>query len=349
MKNLFTSPVYNLSMCSLENFHTCFLNWLGNKYPQKTLNLFSEILVTDPNNVEFKTQVSHGKDIKLDLQITINNGKEIQYIVIENKLKSYPTIEQLEKYQKIFKEENVTFILLSLAQFPMLPTDWNYLSYYNLAEKLKENFDDITGYDKYLIDDYTNVISKMASVFPDSDSDKFDFYNNNQELKSLGLEDIYIKYKTSELTNCIQKSIKSKDIYIGHSFHNKKGTIDIVKPILNDKFHIGIQLEKDQYRYFVRFGNNEDCSIREKIAEELFSQNYWFFNTDISTRGHIYKTFLGYNPDFIYRYITLSNLFGKDLKNISFSEIAQKVAQDICKLEENEPKIIRMITNKKLL
>ena len=41
MNNILVSPIYNLSMCSLENFHTCFLNWLGNKYPQKTLKLFS--------------------------------------------------------------------------------------------------------------------------------------------------------------------------------------------------------------------------------------------------------------------------------------------------------------------
>lgn len=29
------SPIYNLSMCSLENFHTCFLKWFGQNYPQE--------------------------------------------------------------------------------------------------------------------------------------------------------------------------------------------------------------------------------------------------------------------------------------------------------------------------
>ena len=342
MKNLLTSPIYNLSMCSLENFHTCFLNWLGNKYPQKTLNLFSDTQVTALDKVEFKTQVSYGKDVKLDLLITINNGKEIQYIVIENKLKSYPTIEQLEKYEKVFEGKKATFILLSLAPITKRPDTWQYFSYHKLEENLKLQFNELKDYDKYLVDDYTNVLSHLTSAFPTSSSQMFDFYDCTN-LDSLGLKDIYIKFKTSELANCIQKSIKSKDINIGHSFHNKKGTIDIVKSILNDEFRIGIQIEKDQYRYFIRFGNNEDCSIREKIAEELYSQNCWFFNTDISTRGHIYKIFLGYNPDFIYRYITLSDLFGKSLENISFSEIAQKVAQDICRLEENESKIIRII------
>lgn len=344
MENLLNSPIYNLSMCSLENFHTCFLNWLGNKYPQETLKLFSNKQVLNPNNIKFETQVQYGIDIKLDLQITIKDGNETEFIIIENKLKSYPTVEQLKKYEQAFKEKEATFILLSLAPITEIPDSWQYYSYHKLEENLKKQFKELKDYDKYLVDDYINVIRNINSAFPTSSTQMFDFYDCTS-LDKLGLKDIYIKFKTSELTNIIKKRIKSKDIYIGHSFHNKKGTIDIVKSILNNKFHIGIQIEKDQYRYFARFGNNEDCSTREEITEELFSQNCWFFNTDISTRGKIYKTFLGYKPDFIYRYITLSDLFGKQLENISFNEIAQKVEQDICRLEENETKIIRIIAN----
>ena len=342
MNNILVSPIYNLSMCSLENFHTCFLNWLGNKYPQKTLKLFSDKQVFNSNDIKFETQVSHGKNVKLDLQITLNNGSETEFIVIENKLKSYPTTEQLKKYEEIFKGKKVTFILLSLVNITAIPNNWQHYSYYKLKENLKLRFSDLKGYDKYLVDDYINVIDNLTSVFPVASSQMFDFYNCTN-LDNFGLKDIYIKFETSELANCIQKSIKSKDIYIGHSFHNKKGTIDIVKSLLNDKFHIGIQIEKDQYRYFVRFGTKEDNSIREKLAEELYSQNYWFFNTTVATRGKKYKSFLGYNPDFIYRYITLSDLFGKNICDISFSEIAQKVEQDIHKLEKNEEKIITKI------
>lgn len=344
MENLLNSPIYNLSMCSLENFHTCFLYWLGNKYPRETLKLFSNKQVLNPNNIKFETQVQYGTDIKLDLQITISDGNETEFIIIENKLKSYPTIEQLKKYEQAFKEKKASFILLSLVPITEIPDSWQYYSYHQLEENLKMQFNELKDYDKYLVDDYINVIRHITSAFPTSSNQMFDFYDCTS-LDNLGLKDIYIKFKTAELTNIIKKRIKSKDIYIGHSFHNKKGTIDIVKSLLNDKFHIGIQIEKDQYRYFVRFGNNEDCSIREKITEELFSQNCWFFNTDISTRGQIYKIFLGYKPDFIYRYITLSDLFGKQLENISFNEIAQKVEQDICRLEENEAKIIRIIAN----
>lgn len=37
------SPIYNISMCSLENFHTCFLKWLGQNYPRFILNTTGKI------------------------------------------------------------------------------------------------------------------------------------------------------------------------------------------------------------------------------------------------------------------------------------------------------------------
>ena len=40
--NLTNSPIYNMSMCSLENFHTCFLSWLGNNYKHEFLEILPE-------------------------------------------------------------------------------------------------------------------------------------------------------------------------------------------------------------------------------------------------------------------------------------------------------------------
>ena len=52
------SPIYNLSMCSLENFHTCFLKWLGNEYPEKTFKLLTG---KGEQNIKFFTQENCGK------------------------------------------------------------------------------------------------------------------------------------------------------------------------------------------------------------------------------------------------------------------------------------------------
>lgn len=198
------SPIYNISMCSLENFHTCFLYWLGNKYPRETLKLFSNKQVLNPNNIKFETQVQYGTDIKLDLQITISDGNETEFIIIENKLKSYPTIEQLKKYEQAFKEKKASFILLSLVPITEIPDSWQYYSYHQLEENLKMQFNELKDYDKYLVDDYINVIRHITSAFPTSSNQMFDFYDCTS-LDNLGLKDIYIKFKTAELTNIIKK------------------------------------------------------------------------------------------------------------------------------------------------
>ncbi len=41
--NLTNSPIYNMSMCSLENFHTCFLSWLGNNYKHEFLEILTGV------------------------------------------------------------------------------------------------------------------------------------------------------------------------------------------------------------------------------------------------------------------------------------------------------------------
>ena len=123
MKNIKISPVYNISMCSLENFHTCFLNWLGSIYPAETLKLF----LPDKNtqNIKFKNQVKYANEYIFDLCATMGDDDE-EFLVIENKLKSFPTEEQLTEYRNVFKDKKATFILLSLAPEINLPLKWQY-------------------------------------------------------------------------------------------------------------------------------------------------------------------------------------------------------------------------------
>ena len=106
------SPIYNISMCSLENFHTCFIHWLGCNYPAQTLKLFIPDKCID--NIRFENQVKYNNDYIFDLYITMGSNNE-EHLVIENKLKSFPTEEQLTKYSNAFEGKKSTFILLSLA------------------------------------------------------------------------------------------------------------------------------------------------------------------------------------------------------------------------------------------
>lgn len=344
LTELQNSPIYNLSMCSLENFHTCFLTWLGNKYPIETLKLFSDKKVTNPNSVNFEKQVPYGTGTILDLQVKITENNETEYLVIENKFKSYPKPEQLNKYHEIFKDKKTDFMLLSLDPSMNLPAPWHFISYSELANKMKGAFKDVTGYDKNLIEDYTNVIDILSSAFPNSDIEKYNMYEPT-EYDKLGLRDIYIKYRTAGLSYYIDRFLNRNDLYIDWSFHNKKGTVDIVQELIKDVFNIGIQIEKNQYRYFARIKNISDDEKREELANELFKKGYWFFDTTSVDSGRIYKEFLGYNPDFIYRYISLDKMFDKNFKDISYEEIAKNVKRDMDKITNNLNEI-KAIINK---
>ena len=84
--------------------------------------------------------------------------------------------EQLSRYQECFVGKNTRFILLSLAPKLVLPKPWNYLDYSDLAEKMKDKFSYKNDYDKYLIDDYINVVTQLVNAFPKTSPQKYDFY-----------------------------------------------------------------------------------------------------------------------------------------------------------------------------
>lgn len=155
-------------------------------------------------------------------------------------------------------------------------------------------------------------------------------------------KEIYAKYRTSEFANYIKQNLNRDDLYIGYSFHNKKGTIDIVRNFEISQISIGIQIENNQYRYFMNIPN-VSADIREKMASELFYNGYWFNDTQDTKRSTLYKEFCGYNPDFIYRYFQIDKHFGKELQEISYDEIANQINKDVLRLNENIVPILKII------
>lgn len=349
LKNDLTpSIIQNLSMCSLENFHTCFLTWLGQNYP----NEFLKVLIGESYSnaeIKYQKQINYGKNNILDLQIEIIEGNKTKYVVVENKLKSFPTNEQLVRYQTCFQNQEAEFILLSLAPMLKLPNNWKYMSYSELANKMLRAFVYKNDYDKFIIEDYINVIKTISNAFPKENTDKYDLYNTNP-LDDYGLKDIYIKYRASQLTDFIKEKINKDDWQFECSFHNKKGTIDISKEFNNPSFKIGIQIEGNQYRYyFITLKGNsskEARKTREQIAQKLYANGFWFKNTKTPSMGRLYNNFCGYNPDFIYRYFILNKYFGKEnLFDVSYTEITEQIQNDINNLEKNMNDIYKVLTD----
>lgn len=356
MKNideLKESPLYSLSLNNLENFHTGFWKWVGDTYPFDFIKVFDDKVCTQ--NIEYLREVKHSCyrnenlcKIRVDLEIKTDTCA----IYVENKLKSFPNNEQLEEYDYVLtpKSDNPKFILLSLVPKAKLPKPWQYMSYQNLCDSFKKIFNSTfeykNDYHKFLIEDYIDVIEVIASKFPTNMTEKYDFYIQNA-LDEIELKDIYVKYKTSELSDYIETKLNNTDIYVGSCFNNKKGTIDIVKCLFKNNVDIGIQLEGNQYRYYINtMWDSQDKQankIREAIATVLMDNGLWFFSTKQPQKTQIYESFCGYNPGFIYRYSTFEKLFEKEkIEEITYEQIANRVKNDIEQLEKNMPEILKI-------
>lgn len=138
----------------------------------------------------------------------------------------------------------------------------------------------------------------------------------------------------------INENIIINDWEFVYKVHNKKSVIDICKSFEEPSFKLGIQIEGNQYRYYLIAMRNEDSidayKIRENIAEKLYINGYWFNNTKDITRSHNYKNFCGYKPDFIYRYFILQNYFGKNkLEELEYNDIIQQIYRDINDVDAN--------------
>ena len=335
------SPIYNMSMCSLENFHTCFLNWLGKIYPTETLKIFLPNTIT--SNINFENQERFGNKYIFDLYITMGNHSE-EILVIENKLKSFPTEEQLTNYSNSLADKKANFILLSLAPKIKLPKGWYYLSYSELAKNMDSVFDNADfkeEYHKNLVKDYISVIKNLSNNFPQNNSNKYDFYDIkvNEDLR-----DLYIKYRTSELSNYINENTK---LTSDTDFRNKQGILNVWCDFKEYNLSFLIQIQNNQYRYCIRYEDDKNEKLRESIATSIAEQKIWFNNCiENYPKARNYKSgkFCGYGTRFIYRYQDMEKLFNKKKpSDITYQEIADKINKDISELLKHKQEISRII------
>lgn len=252
IKYLETSPMFNLSLSSKELFHSNFLYWLyivkDNKEAFCSLLNFIGI-TTDNWGNDWKVKREY---LNFDLcVIGGNDNNERLLAVIENKVKSIPTAEQLAKYnEKIknkFESDDIPKILLSLTESDINVDGWRYVSYQKICSKLLDSsflstFDDnekwiITDYAKFVqsliklieewksdAEDETNIFlldykereSKNEEAFQDNTTPKREISSKNpdkyRKAKELRIHDLYGKYRTAILKGILAKKLETNNI-----------------------------------------------------------------------------------------------------------------------------------------
>ena len=213
LEELYQNPMFRISLGSKELFHSNFLAFLWDCDKQAFLNMINDLL---PKDNKINVSELLGKDEltiyrekeNLDLCIChTENNKECIDIIIENKVKSIPYIEQLDEYRQTAAKHQdkdstgtaVTYILLTLAtEFPnkeaIIESGWNIITYVQLVKALKQYYhkNNIEPRLQQYVADYTDFIDKLSAL---QIVDKF----NDEPFHNPAIIEAYHKTKLSDL------------------------------------------------------------------------------------------------------------------------------------------------------
>lgn len=306
------SPVFSMSLGSKELFHSNFWAWI---IEQEEGRPFINVFFPDFKLSDFK-EVKR-EDGNRDLVIRNNAGQEY---VIENKIKSYPSKEQLEKY------ECFRGVITGIKKPPFkCPEKWEFIGYKEIGEKLKDIASKFSNdFNRRIIEEYSKVVLAIDALIDESLDEKkgyLSFWTENiGKLKEIRMLDVYKKAKADDFAEyCGDLMEKTKllikktdwDCWISRSFHNGKATLSFeIQKGHKDGYKgmIGVQIEDDQFRLFL--GVPEKKGMH---AKEIFDQGIkmgWFDSTfekktNRTVFGHptkMSKTPCSYSDRWVYQY-----------------------------------------------
>lgn len=350
-EKLLLNPMFRLSMSSLELFHSNFLACLFQEDPETFLKCFD---VTTPNyspqdlilyreyslgtlnDSEFEMYKNDLKNVLPEDQkkkhvtdiavCSVENGKEIPLLIIENKIKSYPQREQIlgQTIKTNDKNTNCKKVILSL--FPIheeifAGTGFEEVRYCKLVEKIRKFYQpNDNNFDLYM-NDYCQMIDQLyiclehyTHVPNDHTKIKFLFPLHFKELEEISFMDVYRKYQASMLyyhgLNCIKPLINGGR----PSMSNKHAITSFHVELSKGQLSAGVQIEHNQFRIVFRGelikgllkGKKESVKLPDAITNVW---QYWFGDKAMGNSRKLddgsNNQFCSYSDDFIYRYVEI--------------------------------------------
>lgn len=217
-----TSPLFNLSLTSKELFHSNFLGWLGQTYPALFREMCKQLgsnTAAWPEDWTVEREQKASKAISLDLCVKGGDGQ--LYMVLENKVKSVPNLQQLTKYAEIRnKHQNCNFVLLSLATNFLgkgqVGKPWIIRNYEDLANAIKSVMSSCgqtcPDYHKSIIQDYVQFAKGLHSLFGEMTVNETVNYIKNapREYADLRMDDVYEKLRSSQIAGMMVNKMEER-------------------------------------------------------------------------------------------------------------------------------------------
>ena len=284
LSRLKQNTMFRLSLGSKELFHTNYWALLLSKYPEVMTKVFCKD--SDCHAAEIRREAEH-----TDLSFLLNN----KLTIIENKFKSYPYLEQLERYINSKNVDKITLISFFEPHFLLEENNFNSkiecISYEELFERMNRiNLDLIAKEDRPFFCSYLEMLELLQKIKSRLSlknctykevyeeileakeiSQEFNFFSTIQklflnELRCDLLRDDEIK-KHAPFTN-VDYASRAKEVFLDIMLNYENNSLGIR--------NIGITIANNcNIRHYI--GAQKLGKERLEIEEAFNSELSWFF------------------------------------------------------------------------
>lgn len=336
------SLIFQMSLGSKELFHSNVWAWLMEK-DSRIINVFFDVDLAR-YKVDSVLREYHKRDIVVELEELSSHRK--YYLLLENKIKSLPTREQLDRYTDMLDGRELlgatfTGLVNPFRENPQIKNRekkitavWRFARYDKIAdgiEKIVAASDCFSGDKKQQIGEYCEIIRRMDKVLSEELEKAKNRLAYENGLTELRINDLFVKLKGATFIDYMNEEERKKelpnvdgyDLYIAQSFHNGKATLDFRYTNWKDEktpwLTMGIQLEGKQYRRVAERGDLKGAKPRDIYHE--FEQKGWFdgtfdkqnnravFGKPTSMAGRQaerFNKYMGENSAFVYQYYDIT-------------------------------------------
>lgn len=298
------SLMYQMSLGSKELYHSNVWAWLI-----ENDHSFIKVFFLDFNESVYEITGVARECCNRDIVVWVHKKgfpekEQKSYLVVENKIKSLHTYEQLKRYTEnlwdiellgaVFTgiENNLEKDELEIKNNDVTAT-WCFSSYGKILTRIREiakrSESEVIRNNLTQIEEYCEILDAIVELLDNAIKNTTGrlSYENSLGEQQIRLNDVFVKLKGSDFVSYFKQNWESemekicpKDLgfepIIGSSFHNGKATLDFRfsnwQENCQDYLHIGIQIEGLQYRIHAEMHGKRHTV--ENVYDLL--KNIWF-------------------------------------------------------------------------
>lgn len=325
------SLMYQMSLGSRELFHSNVWAWLMEMDNNFIMVFFNDFDVAQYKSIKVCRE-KYNRDITIWLERNVDIDRFV-YLVIENKIKTLPNIEQLEKYSEDLNGYRISKAVFTGLINPYLEEQtktaikgrkeeiqWTFCNYNDIATKIKEfalrsKSVEIKSQISQIIE-YCDIINNMATVLNYEINNRKNIFSfeHSEDLRGIRLDSLFTMLKAASFVDYINrnrrdipKPPKPFELDIHQSYNNSNATIDVrfsnKKEGSKSWLTIGVQIQGNQYRLMAERNSDHSC---EEVYKQ-FEKNWFNIRERSRSMKKQYCSYVTKDYSFVYQYSNIND------------------------------------------